>query len=73
MTFRYRGGICAKGSTNAEKILKEKMRRLTRRTRGLSLRQDIAELRKYLLDWKASYGIFEVKRYFVDLDKWIRR
>ncbi|MEW8119952.1 MAG: group II intron reverse transcriptase/maturase [Candidatus Thiodiazotropha sp.] len=73
ITFSYRGGIRTKVSTKAEKALKEKIRRLTRRTRGHSLRQVIAELRKYLLGWKAYYGICEVKRPFVELDKWIRR
>jgi RNA-directed DNA polymerase len=73
ITFSYRGGIRTKVSVKAEKFLKDKVRHLTRRTRGHSLRQVIAELRKYLLGWKAYYGICEVKRPFVELDKWIRR
>ena len=72
-TFSYRGGIRTKVSDKAEKALKDKVRILTRRTRGHSLHQVIAELRKYLLGWKAYYGICEVKRPFVELDKWIRR
>jgi len=72
-TFSYRGGIRTKVSGKAEKGFKEKIKRLTRRTRGYSLLQVIAELRKYLLGWKAYYGIGEVKRPFVELDKWIRR
>jgi RNA-directed DNA polymerase len=72
-TFSYRGGIRTKVSEKAEKALKEKVRKLTRRTRGHSLYQVIADLRKYLLGWKAYYGICEVKRPFAELDKWIRR
>ncbi len=73
ITFSYRGGIRTKVSAKAEKALKEKVRYLTRRTRGHSLQQVIADLRKYLLGWKAYYGICEVKRPFVELGKWIRR
>ncbi len=72
-TFSYRGGIRTKVSEKAEKAFKTKVRFLTRRTRGHSLQQVIAELRKYLNGWKAYYGICEVKRPFAELDKWIRR
>lgn len=73
ITFSYRGGIRTKVSEKAEKRCKQEIRRLTRRTRGESLQQVIVDLRKYLLGWKAYYGICQVKRPFVELDKWIRR
>lgn len=73
VTFSYRGGIRTKISEKAEKAFKDTIRALTRRTRGYSLSKVIAELRKYLLGWKAYYGICEVRRPFVELDKWIRR
>lgn len=69
-TFSYRGGIRTKVSEKAEKA---KVRVLTRRTRGHSLQQVTAELRRYLNGWKAYYGVCEVKRPFAELDKWIRR
>lgn len=72
-TFSYRGGIRTRVSEKAEKAFKAKVRVLTRRTRGHSLQQVIAELRKYLNGWKAYYGVCEVKRPFAELDKWIRR
>lgn len=72
-TFSYRGGIRTKVSEKAEQAFKAKVRLLTRRTRGHSLHQVIAELRKYLNGWKAYYGVCEVKRPFAELDKWIRR
>lgn len=72
-TFSYRGGIRTKVSEKAEKAFKARVRVLSRRTRGHSLRQVIAELRKYLNGWKAYYGVCEVKRPFAELDKWIRR
>ena len=72
-TFSYRGGIRIKVSEKAAASCKSAVRRLTKRTRGQSLRHVIADLRKYLLGWKAYYGICQVKRTFVELDKWIRR
>lgn len=53
--------------------LKQKVRELTRRTRGHRLADIIAELRDSLLGWKAYFGIAEVVSPLRDLDKWIRR
>lgn len=53
--------------------LKETVRMLSRRTRGHSITQVIAEQRKSLLGWKAYFGIAEIVSPLRDLDKWIRR
>lgn len=53
--------------------LKSTVRLLSRRTRGQSLVQVTAELRKSLLGWKAYFDIAEVLSPLRDLDKWIRR
>ena len=53
--------------------LKHRVRELTRRTRGRSLATIIAELRMYLLGWKAYFGIAEVMSPLREIDKWIRR
>lgn len=53
--------------------LKSTVKLLSRRTRGHSLKQVIAELRKSLLGWKAYFDIAEVLSPLRDLDKWIRR
>jgi RNA-directed DNA polymerase len=60
-------------SEKALEALKAKVRRFTRRTRGHTLTQIIAELRTYLLGWKAYFGFAEVLSPLTDLDKWIRR
>jgi len=62
-----------KVSEKSLKNLKAKIRRLSRRTRGHSVKQIIAELRKTLLGWKAYFDISEVLSPLRDLDKWIRR
>ena len=53
--------------------LKATVKMLSRRTRGHSIVQVIAELRKSLLGWKAYFGIAEILSPLRDLDKWIRR
>lgn len=66
---QYRRGI----SDKAINALKDKVRRLTQRTRGYSLNQIIAELRPALLGWKAYFGFAEIHSPLAELDKWIRR
>ena len=53
--------------------LEDRVRELSRRTRGQSLSQIVAELRNTLLGWKAYFGITEVLSPLRELDKWIRR
>lgn len=72
-TFSLRRGHKLKVSDKAFKQLKHKVRKHCRRTRGHSIYQIIADLRKSLLGWKAYFGIAEVKSPQRDLDKWIRR
>lgn len=53
--------------------LKDRVRELSRRTRGHRLETIVAELRDTLLGWKAYFGITEVLGPLRELDKWIRR
>lgn len=53
--------------------LKEKIRELTRRSRGRSLRQVIEELNEYLRGWWGYFGIAESLSKLTGLDNWIRR
>ena len=53
--------------------LKATVKQLSRRTRGHSIIQIIAELRKSLLGCKAYFDIAEILSPLRDLDKWIRR
>lgn len=71
-TFSRRGQRI-KVSDKSLSSLKAKVRGLSRRTRGHSIRQVIAELRRSLLGWKAYFGLAEVVSPLRDLDKWIRR
>ena len=71
-TFSKRG-LKIKVSDKALMKLKATVRTLSRRTRGHTLLQVIAEIRKSLLGWKAYFDIAEVLSPLRDLDKWIRR
>ncbi len=72
-TFSARRGHKIKVSDTALEKLKATVRQLCRRTRGHSVFQIIAELRKSLLGWKAYFGIAEIQSPQRDLEKWIRR
>ena len=72
-TFSRGRGFRIKVAAKSFLKLKAKIRTLTRRTRGYSIYQIIAELRRSLLGWKAYLDISEVLSPLRDLDKWIRR
>jgi len=57
----------------AKATMKQRVRRITRRTVGRSLQQVVAELRSYLLGWKAYFRLSDEFSVFRDLDQWIRR
>jgi RNA-directed DNA polymerase len=52
---------------------KQRIRELTRRTRGISLEQMIEGLARYLNGWRAYFGFCETPSVLADLDSWIRR
>jgi group II intron reverse transcriptase/maturase len=68
-----RTGAKLKVADKAIQKLKDRVRELTRRTRGTSIGAVVAELRVTLLGWKAYFGITEVLSPLRDIDKWIRR
>ncbi|HKN23255.1 MAG TPA: group II intron reverse transcriptase/maturase [Candidatus Acidoferrum sp.] len=51
---------------------KQKIRELTRRTRGISLEQMIKELAAYLRGWKSYFGYGQIPSLLETLDQWIR-
>ena len=68
-----RTGVKLKVADKAIEKLKDRVRELTRRTRGTRIGAVVAELRETLLGWKAYFGIAEVLSPLRDIDKWIRR
>jgi RNA-directed DNA polymerase len=75
-----RGFTCTRRPPNRrqmrEKALKAfnaKVREITGRTRGRTIRQIVKELRQLMLGWRAFFGVAEVRSSLRDLDTWIRR
>jgi RNA-directed DNA polymerase len=72
-TFTRRQSNRRKVSEKALKAFRAKVRELTGRTRGRTIRQIVQELRQLILGWRAFFGFAEVRSPLRDLDKWIRR
>lgn len=53
--------------------MRNRVRGMTRRTRGRSLTTVVAELRSYLTGWKQYFQLAATPRAFADVDGWIRR
>jgi RNA-directed DNA polymerase len=53
--------------------LRRRVRKLTRRTRGVSVEQMVEDLNRYLRGWRGYFGYCETPSVLEDLDKWIRR
>lgn len=68
-----RNGAKLKVADKAIEKLNDRVRELTRRTRGTSIGAIVAEPRETLLGWKAYFGIAEVLGPLRDIDKWVRR
>jgi RNA-directed DNA polymerase len=60
-------------SEKALKACQAKVRALTGRTRGRTIRPIVAELRQLMRGWRACFGCAEVRSPRRDLDTWIRR
>ncbi|MFZ1177939.1 MAG: group II intron reverse transcriptase/maturase [Mycobacterium sp.] len=54
-------------------VFKQRIREITRRTRGRSLKQVCGELGTYLRGWKQYFALADTPGVFVDLDGWIHR
>jgi RNA-directed DNA polymerase len=52
---------------------KQRVRELTRRTRGIGLEQMTKELASYLRGWKGYFGYCQTPSVLHGLDQWIRR
>lgn len=67
------GEIKRRVATKAVKRLKKRIREITRRKGGKSMKSVFVELRGYLLGWKEYFKLAETPRKFSELDGWIRR
>jgi RNA-directed DNA polymerase len=73
--FSFTGGKEPKRRIAPKALLrcKQRVRELTRRTRGISLEQMTKELSAYLRGWKGYFGYCQTPSVLHGLDQWIRR
>ena len=55
------------------KKFKDRVREITRRTRGVSMARRYQELRRYFQGWMGYFSLVPVRSIFRKLDKWARR
>jgi RNA-directed DNA polymerase len=65
------GAVMCRVAPKAAHALKQRVRQITRRSGGRSLRTVVAELRKYLPGWKEYFQLADTPKAFADHDKWI--
>ena len=53
--------------------IQERVREITSRNGGRSLARVAAELRSYLVGWKAYFRLADTPGVFADVDKWLHR
>ena len=66
------GAVMRRVAPKAIRALKQRVRQITRRSGGRSLRTVIAELRRYLPGWKRYFRLADTPSVFAAYDKWIR-
>ena len=73
--FGFTDGSRPKRRLAASTVLRfrKRVRMLTRRVRGVSLRQMVRDLSAYLLGWRAYFGYCQTPTVLRRLDAWIRR
>lgn len=59
-------------SVKARETFKQRIRQLTHRSDGRSMTELVEPLRRYLLGWKAYFGLVQTPRVWRTLDEWLR-
>jgi RNA-directed DNA polymerase len=67
-----KGEVRRSVSKKARETFKQRIRQLTRRTCGRSMTELVEPLRRYMLGWKAYFGLAQTSRVWRELDEWIR-
>lgn len=59
-------------SKKARETFKRRIRQLTRRSGGRSVAEVVEALRRYVLGWKAYFGLAQTPKIWRELDEWMR-
>ena len=72
--FQFAGwGGQIRVSAKNDRKFRDRVKEITRRNRGVSMRHRFTELRRYFQGWVGYFRLVRTKTYFADLDKWMRR
>jgi len=66
------GALRRRVADKALEAMKDRVREITGRSRGRSVRQVVGELSRYLTGWRAYFRMAETPEVFRNLDEWIR-
>jgi group II intron reverse transcriptase/maturase len=67
------GQVKVRVDLDARKRAKDRLRKLTARSWGVSMERRIRELNRYTVGWTAYFAYADTPRPFADLDEWLRR
>jgi len=70
---KNKDGIFIRVHQKSLKKAKDKLRALTKRNRGINVRQVMAEVKRYMQGWLNYYGMAEMKNTLKEWDGWLRR
>ena len=67
-----KGTVKCRVADKARKEMKDRIRVITRRTRGRSMDEIVENLRSFLIGWKNYFRLAETPKVFDEFDQWIR-
>jgi group II intron reverse transcriptase/maturase len=70
--FRRNGEVKVRIDPKARKALKDRIRRLTSRSWGISTTRRIAILNRFIRGWCAYFALADTPSVFAELDEWLR-
>ena len=71
--FKRKGEVKIRIDAKARKAMKARIRRLTSRTWGISMKVRIAVLNRYIRGWCAYFALADTPSVFDEFDEWLRR
>jgi group II intron reverse transcriptase/maturase len=71
--FRRKGRVDVRIDPEARRAMKDRIRRLTSRTWGVSMHVRIAALNRFIRGWVAYFALADTSSTFEEADEWLRR
>lgn len=71
--FKRKGEVKIRIDAKARKAMKARIRRLTSRTWGISMKVRMAVLNRYIRGWTAYFALADTPSVFDEFDQWLRR